>query len=149
MLANKLIELAEEHWQGIAVDAVRRIRAEKDLRHMAKLSDCELKDWARENLKSLEVWAGNRDKDLAGRYEALGRQRFEQAIPLHEAIRALHILKLAMIEFVRGEGFGRTAVEVYSEEELEHRVMLFFDWLLYHLARGYDAAAGFLKEPAR
>jgi hypothetical protein len=143
MLADRLIQLAEEHWQGIAVDATRRIRAERDLRHMAKLSDGELRDWARENLRSFEEWSGNGDKDLACRYEALGRRRFEQAIPLHEVIRALHILKLATIDFVRCEGFGRTAVEVYSEEELEHRVMLFFDWLLYHLACGYDAAAGF------
>lgn len=149
MLANKLIQLAEDHWQAIAEGAMRRIRQEDDLLHMAKLPDSELRDWARSILKSLESWAGNQDKKLANRYEKLGRQRFEQAIPLHEAIRALHILKFTMIEYVRNEGFGRTTLEVYSEEELEHRVTLFFDWLLYHIARGYDAAAGFLPSRAR
>lgn len=149
MLSNKLIQLAEDHWQGIAVGAMRRIRQEKDLPHMAKLPDAELRDWARGILKSLESWAGNEDKRLANRYENLGRRRFEEATPLHETIRALHILKFTMIEFVRNEGFGRTTLEVYSEEELEHRVTLFFDWLLYHIARGYDAAAGFLSKGAR
>jgi hypothetical protein len=31
-------------------------------------------------------------------------------------------------------------VEVHAEEGLEHRLDRFFDWLVYHLVRGYEEA---------
>jgi hypothetical protein len=31
-------------------------------------------------------------------------------------------------------------IELYAEEELEHRVGRFFDFMLYHVVRGYEAA---------
>lgn len=145
MLSNRLIQLVEDHWERIAVAAMQQIRRESELSRMAKLPDSELRDWARGILKSLESWPGpNQDKKLAKRYEELGRRRIEESVPLHESVRGLHILKWKIIEFVRNQGFGPTSVDIYSEEELEHRVSFFFDWLLYHIARGYDAASGWV-----
>jgi hypothetical protein len=143
VLSNRLIQLAEDHWERIAVAAMERIRRDSELSRMAKLPDFELRDWARDILKSLQSWPGpDKDKKFSKRYADLGRRRYEESVPFHEAVRALHILKRAIIDFVRNQGFGPTALEIYSEEELEDRVDLFFDRLLYHAARGYDAASG-------
>jgi len=37
---------------------------------------------------------------------------------LHEVVRALHILKGTILDFVREQGMGRNALELYAEEEL-------------------------------
>jgi len=145
VLSNRLIQLAEDHREQIAASAMQQIRREGELLRMAKLPDSELRDWARDILKSLQSWTEpNQDEKLAKRYEDLGRRRVEESVPLHESVRALHILKRAIIDFVRNQGFGPTSVDIYSEEELEHRVSLFFDWLLYHIARGHGAASGWV-----
>lgn len=143
MLTNRLVELAENNAGRIAAAAMERIRREKELAHMAELPDSELCDWAEGIVKNLQSWPGpDRDKSFAKRYDELGRRRYEESVPFHESIRALHILKRAIIDFVRNQGFGPTSLEIYSEKVLEDRINLFFDCLLYHAARGYYVASG-------
>ena len=65
MLSHSLIQLAEDHWERIAAAAMQPIREESELPHMAKLPDSELRDWARDILKSLQSWPGpNKDDKL-------------------------------------------------------------------------------------
>jgi hypothetical protein len=55
-----------------------------------------------------------------------------------------------MMDFVQEQGLRNDSVEfyvelysyvdLYAEEELEHRVGRFFDDLVVHLVRGYEAA---------
>ena len=61
-------------------------------------------------------------------------------MPLHETVRSVQILKDQMLDFVREQGVAQSSVELYAEEELEHRAGLFFDDLIYHLVRGYEGA---------
>ena len=37
-------------------------------------------------------------------------------------------------------GLPQTSLEIYAEEELEHRLNRFMDFLVYHHVRGYEAA---------
>jgi len=41
---------------------------------------------------------------------------------------------------VRNQGMGHTTMEIYAEEELEHRLGKFFDCLVYRLVHGYEIA---------
>ena len=59
-------------------------------------------------------------------------------MPLYECVHGLHIVKNAVLSYVRDQGLGQTTVEVFAEEELEHHVGLFFDCVIYHLVRGYE-----------
>ena len=43
-----------------------------------------------------------------------------------------------MIDFVKEQGIRKDSVELYAEEELEHRVGRFFDDLVIHLVLGYE-----------
>lgn len=54
--------------------------------------------------------------------------------------RALSIAKDKMIDFISQQGLAKTAMELYAEEELERRVGRFFDVLIIHMVRGYEAA---------
>ena len=74
------------------------------------------------------------------RQEAVGRLRFEQSVPLHEAVHGLCLIKNTIIEFVEEQGIPRDTIGLYAEEELEHRLGKFFDQLIIHLVRGYESA---------
>lgn len=141
MLSSKLIQLIEDHWEQITTRVLREIRKDARLVHVGKLPESELRQRAQEILKNLGHWlAVSKEEELAKHYEHLGRLRFEESIPLHEAVLARFIIKDQMIDFVREQGFRQTPMELYAEEELEHRVGRFFDTMIYHVVRGYEEA---------
>jgi hypothetical protein len=140
MLSGKLIRLIEEHQEEITGSVIREIRHDRDLIDMRKLPDAELRERARLVLENLGFWlAEENEADIARRYEVLGKARFEHGIPLHESARALLVMKDKIVEFVSHQGL-KTFVELYAEEELDRRVGRFFDVLVVHLIRGYEAA---------
>ncbi len=144
MLSHQLIRMIEDHWEQITERVLTKIRQDPELVHLGKLGDAELHQWGRDVLKNLDHWL-SASRELGRRYEGLGRLRFEESIPLYEAVHGIHLLKEEMIDFVRSRGFGRNPVELYAEEELEHRVGHFFDWLVEHFVHGYEEA---LREAA-
>lgn len=141
MLSGKLIHLIEAHQEQITNNVLRGIHNHPDLVHLRKFPDAELRDRGRLILENLGHWlaAGN-EEEITRRYETLGKDRFEESIPLHESLRALCITKDKMIDFVRGQGLSRNSVDLFAEEELELRVGRFFDALIIHMARGYETA---------
>jgi hypothetical protein len=141
MLASKLVSLIEDHWEGITSRTIRKLRQDRAFEHIGGLPDSELLEWGEGILRNLSRWTlEGREGEVAERYEHLGRLRFQEAVPLHEAVRGLQVLKDVMVEFVRNQGIGHTTMEIYAEEELEHRLSKFFDCLVYHLVHGYEAA---------
>lgn len=141
MLSGKLVHQIEAHWDQIFPHTLEQIRRDPKLTHINKLPDLELQERAQDILENLEhcLAAGHED-EIARRYDALGRARFEEGIPLHETVRAFQIVKEGVIMFVQEQMTTRTSVELYAEEELEHRVDGFFDVVVYYLVRGYEAA---------
>ena len=147
MLSRRLIENVERHCDQIMTGVIAQIREDREARHLSRLAESELRDWGSAIVRNLGHWlAAGRDHSLARRYEHLGHLRFEESIPLHEAVRGLHILKRKMIDYIREWGLAQSAAEVYAEEELEYLAGGFFDWLVEHLVRGYEDA---LRTPAR
>lgn len=141
MLSSKLIQSVEDHWESIASRVIRQIREDPELFHFKKLPDSELREMGQEIFKNLGHWlVASREQDVARRYEFLGQLRYRELVPLHESVRGLHIVKNALLDYIRGEGLGPTAVELYAEEELEHEVGRFFDSLVFHLVKGYEGA---------
>ncbi len=140
MLASKLIQLIEHHWDEIAHRVIRQIRREAALLELGKLPESDLRERTRDILLHLGTWLVSREDDVAIRYEQLGRKRFEEGVPLHEMVYALQIIKDKAIEYVRDQGFYQTSVDLYAEEELEHGVNRIFDRLVYYVVRGYERA---------
>lgn len=141
MFTQNLIDAVEANWEQIATLTIDEISRDARLPHMRQLRETELREWARSILTSLPVWPVKLDEEeLAGRYEEVGQRRFRESVPLHESIRSLHHLKRKLIVFVRGECFPQNAVDLYAQLEFEQRTNLFFDQLLYHVARGHDEA---------
>ena len=141
MVSRTLIQMIEDHCESITVRIVRKLREDPLLPHMGKLPDSELRDRVQDVVKNLGHWlVPGQEGEIARRYELLGRRRHEESIPLHEVVRALHTLKDGILDHVREQGLGRTAVQLYVEEELEQRVSRFFDGAVYHVVCGYEGA---------
>lgn len=141
MLSGRLIHLIETHSDSIIDRVIHQIRNDPEIPQIGRLPEAELRQWGRLFLEKLGEWlAGGKDEELGRRYEVIGRIRFEEAIPLHESVHALFLLKGKMIQFVQDQAEARTAMQLYAEEELEHRVDRFFDIMVCHLVRGYESA---------
>jgi hypothetical protein len=142
MLTGRLEQLISDHWQGISDNVVRDIRRDPKTPRLGSLKEEDLRQWAHDIIRTFNAWPANDEESLARTYLAVGRRRHREAIPLHEVVQGHHILKRAIVEYARRNVFARNALDIYSEEELEHRVFFFFDWLMYYLVRGYEEAAG-------
>jgi hypothetical protein len=141
MLSGKLIHLIEAHQEQIASNVIREIRHHPDLAHFHKLPDAELRERGQQIMEHLGHWlSAGHEAEIEQRYEALGKARFVESIPLHESVRALAIIKNKMFDFVHEQGLARTSIDLYAEEELERRVGRFFDTLTIHMVRGYETA---------
>lgn len=139
MLSARLIHLIEMHEEQISARILREIRHDPRLAHLAGLPDAELHERGREILQKLGHWLsfGN-EEEIARKYEVVGKIRFQEAVPLHESIYGLCLIKYATIDFIHEQGIDKDCVALYAEEELERRVAKFFDWLIIHLAQGYE-----------
>jgi hypothetical protein len=141
MLSGKLIHLIESHGEEITVGVISSIRRQPELSHFGKLPDWELRQRGHEILQNLGHWlaSGNEEK-LAHEYEAIGKIRFEESVPLSESVRGLCLIKDKMIEFLDNQGIDQDALALYAEEQLERKVGRFFDVLVVHLVKGYETA---------
>lgn len=141
MLSNNLVRMIESHTEQITADVIHRLREDPELPNLKKLPDAELRSWAGHILRHLGDWLSESDESqIASCYEGLGKLRFEEHVPLHESVRNFQRLKDTMVAHIRNQGVHQTTMELYAEEELEHRLARFFDRMIYHMVRGYEGA---------
>ena len=141
MLSVKLVQLVEAHWEQISERILNKIQNDARLAHINTLSESELRRRVREIVKNIGDWLeASLDEPVAQRCEALGRQRFEEGMPLHEVVLARFIIKEGVMEFVHDHAFVETSLQLYAEGELEKSVGHLFDRMIYHVIRGYEEA---------
>ncbi len=141
MISTKLVQLIEENWEEIAQRVIRDVRKHPDLENLAKKPDLDMREWCRAILEKIGVlMTARKDEDLQRRFEVLGKMRFEEQIPLHEAVLRVHMLKDEILNFIHERGFATTALQLYAEEELEQRIGRFLDECVYRIVKGYERA---------
>jgi len=141
MLSSRLVQLIENNWEEIANRLIASVRKHPEMSNLNRKTDAEMREWCRSILQDLDyLLAGSKEQEVRRRFEILGRMRFEEQIPLHEAVLRFHMLKNKIIGFVHEQGFPMSAMHLYAEEELELRIGRFFDDCVYHVVRGYEHA---------
>jgi hypothetical protein len=147
MLSTKLVQLIEVNWDEIAHRLIGAVRNHPDMQELSRRPDIELREWCQEILENLgnSLTAQKRD-EVRNRYQGLGKVRFEENIPLHEAVLRFQLLKNKIFEFIHEQGFAMNAIQLYAEEELERRTASYFDACVYHVVCGYEHA---LRRAAR
>jgi hypothetical protein len=140
MLSGRLIHLIETHHKELSDRVLREIWRQQDVPHIRRLPEAELRERGQAILEHLGEWLMGKGEEMNKRQEVVGKLRFEQGVPLHEAVRCLCLIKNTVIEFIEEQGIPRDTIGLYAEEELEHRLGKFFDQLIIHLVRGYESA---------
>ncbi|MBI1787693.1 MAG: hypothetical protein HYR60_09115 [Acidobacteria bacterium] len=141
MLSTRLLHRIEDHADELATRITRRLREEPNLVAYHSLSDSNLYDRIFDVCKHLGEWLADKPEEkIRVHYEELGRQRRQEAIPLHEVVLALLLTKEEILNFARSAELSETVLELYGKEELELQVSRFFDRSIYYLVRGYEEA---------
>jgi len=141
MLSGRLVQTIESHWEEIAGRLIQKIRRHPETPVLAGRPEAEIREWCHAILGNLGDWLGHgQESEVRRRYEALGRDRFEEAIPLHEAVLRFYMLKEAVSDFVREYWVPVDSMQLYAGEEFDRRVSRFFDHLVYYVVRGYEEA---------
>ncbi len=140
MLSYRLIRMISDHWPKIADRVVRQVQRDERFKELGRLTETALRERARDILQNLDRWLVAKEEELAERYEKLGRQRYEDGIPLHEMVYALQLIRESMIQFIRDQGYAQTPLELYAEEELQHSADRIFDTIIFYFVLGYERA---------
>jgi hypothetical protein len=141
MLSGRLVHLIETNSEAIIKQVISQMRRDPELTSVSKLPDSELREYGEHLLERLGHWlSGGTENQIAEYYEGTGRLRFQEGVPLYEAVRGLFLIKNKMMDFVLNQAAVRNYMQLYAEEELEHRVDRFFDILISHLVKGYENA---------
>ncbi|HLH20200.1 MAG TPA: hypothetical protein VKX45_23440 [Bryobacteraceae bacterium] len=141
MLSTRLVQLIESHWEEIADRMVKAVKNHPEMASFAQRPPLEIREWCREILQNLGyLLSATQDDELQRNFETLGKLRFEQNIPLHEAVLRIHLLKRKLFSFIGEQGYPMNTMQLYAEEELEHRLGWLFDACVYHVVRGYEKA---------
>jgi hypothetical protein len=147
MLSTRLVQLIENNWEEVASRTWLAVKRHPEMPVLGRQSEADMRDWCENILSNLgELLAAPKDEEIKKRFQILGRIRFEEQIPLHEAVLRFQMLKDKIIGFVHEQGYPMTAIQLYSEEEMEQRMGRFFDACVYNVVRGYEEA---LRRSAR
>ena len=153
MLANRLIQLIENHSEALTQTVLHDVLTNENTISFRKVPRSELKPRIAAMYEKLGKWIGNPDEDdIRQEYEDWGRTRFRQGIPFSEIVYVLMLTKKHLRKFIREHGLvdfsgdrvtpgELVPVELYAIQELNYLVGDFFDRALYHLVRGYEMAA--------
>lgn len=153
MLANRLIQLIENHSEALTQEALHDVLTNENTLSFRKVPRAELKPRIAALYQNLGKWIGSpNEDDIRQEYEDWGRARFRQGIPFSEIVYVLMITKKHLRKFIREHGLvdfsgdrvtpdELVPVELYAIQELNYLVGEFFDRALYHLVRGYEMAA--------
>jgi hypothetical protein len=142
MLSAALVRLIESHAEDLARHVVNQLHSDAKSPSYRRIPADVLRSRVYDVYHNLGAWAGEQDEaTIAKAYEDIGRTRALEGIPLSEVVYASLLIKEHLLDHLREVGFPESAVEVYAEEELSQRIGRFFDKSLYHVVRGYEAAA--------
>ena len=153
MIGAKLIELIEVHAHPLSRDITLDLVANPRTPAFRRIDRDELETRIFELLHHLGDWIGAPQADrVETEFGDWGRRRFGQGIPLSEITYAIIILKQHLRRYIRDNGLVDASfprldgdyvlpMHMQSLQDLNATVGTFFDEALYHLARGYEAAA--------
>ena len=153
MLGARLLQLIQAHAGSLTSEVIVDLRTNDTTPSFRRLNLSNLESRISALYSNLGRWIGDSDESAVRlEYEEMGRQRFQEDIPISEIVYALLLTKRHLRRYIRDHGLVDFAgdrmlpdellpLELHSIQELNYQVGEFFDRALYYLARGYEAEA--------
>ncbi len=140
MLVGRLISMIEEHADELAERVAHRLREDPRTEAYRRFEEGELAARARAVFANLGRWLDlESDEAVAEEYEALGRRRREEGVPLAQVVWALLLTRRTLWQFVDAQG-ADSFLELRQQLDLELLVVRFFDRAVYFTVKGYESA---------
>jgi hypothetical protein len=141
MLAGYLLHAIERQSDTLADALVRDLTTNDRTPAFRRLPADELRARAHSLYSHIADWlGGGTDAGTEAAFEALGRQRFEEGIPLEELVFALLLTKAHLRDRVASPGEVASAIELHYENDLHAMIGRFFDRAVHATVRGYEQA---------
>ena len=141
MIYLKLIKLIEDNAEELSKRLVKDLLSRKETKGYRTLSEDLVRERVCDVYSNLGSWL-SAEKHASGEirkvYVELGKKRFREKIPLHEVLLAFMLIKRHLWLYVREKQFFDSAYELYQALELNNRVVLFFDRVIYFVTMGYE-----------
>jgi hypothetical protein len=142
MLATRLLQRIEQHWDAIARAVVEQARTDPNTPHHRLLDDDEVHARARELLHALGVWLTSGDEAaLVRRCREIGKQRHTEGVLLAEIVYKLLLIERKTVDYVQTENVAQTSVQIYAELEMVRALQRFFAIVIHSVVAGYEQAA--------
>jgi hypothetical protein len=142
VLSARLIKLIEEHAEDLTREVLRDLAGNARTPSYNSLPADELHRRVYDVYHNLGRWLGDKTEEhLESTFGGLGRRRHAEGVPLSEVVYALVLIKDHLRGYIRAVGLVDSTVELYLEEELHLQIGSFFDNAVYHMVKGYEAAA--------
>ena len=153
MIAASLIDLIEVHAIPLSREVAQELHTNERTRGFRAVKREDLEHRVSSLLNHLGDWLGSPNaEEVRAEFATWGQRRFDQQIPLSEILFALIILKQHLRRYIRDNGLLDAAfprveqdyvlpMHMYSLQELNFTVGVFFDEAFYNLTRGYEGAA--------
>jgi hypothetical protein len=139
MLATYLLRVIEQHSDALADALVRDLTTNERTPSYRRLQPETLRERTNSIYRYLVDWlADGTDVQVAATFEALGRQRFDDRIPLEELVYAIILTKRHVRESVSRLNEIGSAIELHYVIDLHAMIDLFFDRALHATVTGYE-----------
>jgi hypothetical protein len=140
MHLRRLVTLIEGNADELAEMMVRKVRESPRMGAYHRFGDDELGGRARLVYANLGKWLEDGSEgQVEEEYFKVGKQRYEERIPLSQLIWALFLTRRTLWQFVERQGWA-TIEELQRNLDIELLVVRFFDRAVLHAATGYESA---------
>ncbi|HNQ85084.1 MAG TPA: hypothetical protein PLP82_04135 [Deltaproteobacteria bacterium] len=141
MFYFQLLDLIRDNANELTRRLCKDLLSREETKGYRTLSDDVIYDRVFDVYSKLSSWLGldnHTTSEVRKVYTELGRKRFREGIPLHEVILAFMLVKRNLWEFIQEKQFLETTFEMKQALELNNKVVLFFDRVIYFVSMGYE-----------
>jgi hypothetical protein len=139
MLATYLLRIIERKSETLADALVLDLTTNERTPSYRRLPPEALRERTRAIYRHVVEWLADRSEaQIATTYEALGRQRFDERIPIEELVYAVILTKRHVRDSVSRLNEISSAIELHYVIDLHAMIDLFFDRALHATVSGYE-----------
>ena len=141
MFYFQLLDLIKENANELTRGLCKDLLSREETKGYRKLPHDLIYDRVFDVYSKLSSWLGLDDhttSEVRKVYTELGRKRFREGIPLHEVVLAFMLVKRHLWDFIQKKQFFETTYEMGQALELNNKVVLFFDRVIYFVTMGYE-----------
>lgn len=143
MIYSKLVKLIEDNQAELTRRSLKDLIDREETKCYRSVQPEMLTERVSDVFSRLVSWLNKERQsgDVQRYYTDLGKRRFHEGIPLSEVVIAFMLLKRHLWLFVTEKQFFDSTYECYQALELNNRVVLFFDRVIYFAVKGYEEEA--------